>query len=96
MYLGPAATPLGMLATILERYDDGAAHFERALVEIEAAGARPFRAHAAAAYATLLRRRGADGDVARAETLEHEALAIATELGMTGLKKSLGDPQEKS
>ncbi len=41
LYLGPAATPLGLLATLLGRFDDAAAHFEAALDHTERVGARP-------------------------------------------------------
>jgi class 3 adenylate cyclase len=91
MYLGPAATPLGMLATVLDRLDEGAAHFDRALNDVDRAGARPFRAQTAHAYATLLRRRRAPGDEDRATALEHEARVLATELGMAGLLAELSD-----
>ena len=38
MYLGPATTTLGMLATVLERLDEGADHFEEALEQASRAG----------------------------------------------------------
>jgi tetratricopeptide (TPR) repeat protein len=89
MYLGPAAAPMGALATLLERYDIAAAHFEQALDHTRRVGARPFEAHAEYAYARLLRRRGGPGDSERAVTLEARARATATELGMAGLLTDL-------
>jgi class 3 adenylate cyclase/tetratricopeptide (TPR) repeat protein len=98
MYLGPTATSLGMLATILERYDEAADYFDRALDHIERVGARPFRAHTAYWYSVMLRRRGAPGDDARAAALEADAGLIAVELGMDGVALALGlsdlNPQE--
>jgi class 3 adenylate cyclase/tetratricopeptide (TPR) repeat protein len=90
LYLGPAATCLGILARVLGRYDDGVGHFERALADVERIGARPFKAHAAHDYAQLLRQRADAGDVAHAEVLDGVAATIAGELGMTGLLKELG------
>jgi hypothetical protein len=89
LYLGPAATALGMLATVLGRFDDGATHFDAAMAHTTEVGARPFEAHAVYRYAQLLRRRNGIGDAARADGYEQRARLIATELGMTGLLRSL-------
>ena len=89
MYMGPAATALGMMSRVLGRFDEGAQHFERALRDVERIGARPFQAQAAHEYATLLRRRGHTGDDTHAAALDAEAASIATDLGMEGLLKEL-------
>jgi hypothetical protein len=89
MYMGPARTPLGMLARVLGRYDHGAEHFEQALADVERIGARPFQAQTAHEYAVLLRRRQRTGDEALAAALHAEAEAIATELEMAGLLRDL-------
>jgi class 3 adenylate cyclase/tetratricopeptide (TPR) repeat protein len=89
MYLGPARTPLGMLATQLGRVDAAAEHFEQAVAQLRRLGARPFLAHASYWYARLLRQRGASADVARAGALAGQARALATDLGMEGLLRDL-------
>jgi len=90
MYLGPAAAPMGALATVLEQFDAGAAHYEQALAHISTVGARPFEAHAQAGYARLLRQRGRAGDDEAAAALEAAAAATATDLGMAGVLRDLG------
>jgi tetratricopeptide (TPR) repeat protein len=89
MYMGPAGTALGMLCRVLGRYDEGAAHFEGALRDVERIGARPFQAQTAHEYAVLLRRRRNPGDAAHADALDAEAESIASALGMEGLLKDI-------
>jgi class 3 adenylate cyclase len=89
MYLGPAATPLGALAALIGRHDEGAAHLERALTHARRVGARPFEAHAQYLYARLLRERGAPGDADRSAGLVEDATATASALGMAGLLEDL-------
>ncbi len=102
MYLGPARTPLGMLAALLDRVDDATTHFETAIERLRALGARPFLAFALAEYALALRRAGSARD-AEAQALAAEAAGLAVELGMTrvladlstaGLASSPEDPQK--
>jgi DNA-binding SARP family transcriptional activator/tetratricopeptide (TPR) repeat protein len=80
--LGSAARPLGILASLLERFGDAARHFEEALHMDERMGARPWAAHTQAAYARSLLRRNADGDRKRADELMSQAEATYRELGM--------------
>ena len=80
--LDSTSRPLGMLATLLGRFEDAARHFEEALRMNERMGARPWLAHAREEYARMLLRRNAEGDRARAESLLSQAHATYHELGM--------------
>jgi DNA-binding SARP family transcriptional activator/tetratricopeptide (TPR) repeat protein len=80
--LDSTSRPLGLLATLLGRFDDAATHFENALAMNERMGARPGLAHVQEDYARMLLRRNARGDRQRAETLLSRAEATCGELGM--------------
>jgi class 3 adenylate cyclase/tetratricopeptide (TPR) repeat protein len=88
LYMGPAGTALGGLATVLDRFDEGVVHFERALEQTAEMGARPFRALTAHAFAVLLRTR--DRRDPRAEALDAEARETAIAVGMDGLLAAIG------
>jgi tetratricopeptide (TPR) repeat protein len=75
---GSAARHLGLLATVLARWNDAERHFERALAANERMGFRPWLARTQEDFARMLRVRG---DVARAAALEATALATYEELG---------------
>jgi DNA-binding SARP family transcriptional activator/tetratricopeptide (TPR) repeat protein len=77
--LGSAARPLGRLAATLGRPDQAARWFERAVVDNDRAGARPWAAHARFDHARMLL---AEGDPPAAEPLLEQAAAIYRELGM--------------
>ena len=81
--LDSTSRPLGILATLLGRFDDAARHFETALRMNERMGARPWVAHTQADQARMLLRRDAEGDRARAERLLSQARATYRELGMS-------------
>ena len=81
----PYARHLGLLAETLGRIDDAVAHLEDA--EARASRAK-MRAHLARLWLELARAlvaRGGSGDRDRAASLAGRALALATELGQTGL-----------
>jgi DNA-binding SARP family transcriptional activator len=80
--LDSTSRPLGILATLLERFEDAARHFDEALRMDERMGARPWLAHAREEYARMLFRRDAGGDRERAEQLLSRARATYRELGM--------------
>jgi tetratricopeptide (TPR) repeat protein len=82
--LDSTSRPLGLLATLLGRFEDAARHFEEALRMNERMGARPWLAHAQADYAGMLRRRCSKRDRERADELESRARATYRELGMHG------------
>jgi tetratricopeptide (TPR) repeat protein len=82
--LGSTSQPLGILATLLGRFDDAERHFEEALLMNERMGARPWIAHTQEDHARMLLRRNAQGDRGRARKLLSRAQATYNELGMQG------------
>lgn len=84
-YYGSVARYLGLLAAALERWEDAAAHFERALSEHARLSARPFTAYTEYDYASMLVRRSFPGDADRAAPLLNQTLSLAEALGMQSL-----------
>ena len=80
--LGSTSRSLGILATLLGRFEDAARHFEEALRMNERMEAPPWLAHTQEEYARMLLRRNAPGDRERAEELAARAQATFLELGM--------------
>jgi DNA-binding SARP family transcriptional activator len=79
---GAAARGLGVLATALERFEDGERHFDVAMEIERAMKARPWLAHAQHDYAAMLVARGGAADAERARTHLDDALKTYRELGM--------------
>ncbi len=94
-YHEPAAHALGLLATVLERWDDTQHHFTAAITMTNRLGARPRLADAQYAYAKLLLTREPSGDRALIRTLLDSALATAQELGMGRLEEKVTQYQAK-
>ena len=63
--IGSVSRYLGVLATLLERFDEAARHFEDALAMNERMGARPWLAHTQHDYARLLIAHGTTDDRAK-------------------------------
>jgi tetratricopeptide (TPR) repeat protein len=82
---GSASRYLGLLASSLDRFDDAAAHLDRAIERDEQIGAWVNVAHAQRELAAALLRRDASGDGDRAIELLGAALRRAERLGMAGL-----------
>jgi tetratricopeptide (TPR) repeat protein len=82
---GSLSRPLGLLATLLGRYDDAERHFERALEMNAHIRARVWVAHTQHDYARMLVARDRSGDRERAATLAAEALTTARAVGMKPL-----------
>ena len=80
--LDSSSRPLGILATLLGRFEEAARHFEEALRMNETMGARPSLAHTQKDYARMLLRRSSQGDQERAEKLLSRAQATYQSLGM--------------
>ena len=80
--LDSTARPLGILATMLGRFEDAARHFRDAMTMNERMAARPWVAHAQLEHARMLLRREADDDRKRATELLAGARATYLELGM--------------
>jgi tetratricopeptide (TPR) repeat protein len=79
---GAMARGLGVLATVLRRYDDADRHLEAAIDIERRMGGRPGLAHAHHDLAIALLARGARGDRQRAEEHRDAALGTYRELGM--------------
>ncbi|HZR82005.1 MAG TPA: AAA family ATPase [Candidatus Binatia bacterium] len=82
---GSVAHYLGLLAATLGRVDDAIAHYREAAAMHERMGARPFLAWTQLAHGRLLATRAAGLDEPTAASLLASAVAIADELGMSGL-----------
>jgi hypothetical protein len=78
---------LGVLATVLERWQDGEQHFRSALECNARLGSPPLVARTRVQYAELLLTRDAAGDRQLAAELLQPALAAARELGMHSLER---------
>ena len=85
--LGPGSPDriLGLLARVMGRSEDAARHFEAALKQVRQSGSRPWIGWISTDYAELLVEREASDDREKTVELQEEAIAIATELGMTPL-----------
>jgi hypothetical protein len=86
---GALARYLGQLAAMLERWEDAAGHFERALEIHTRMGARPLLAHTQHEYAAALLERRRPEDRERANRMLAEALATADELAMSVLAERI-------
>jgi DNA-binding SARP family transcriptional activator/class 3 adenylate cyclase len=82
---GSADRYLAMVATVLGRLEDAEKHFVAALELERAMGARALVARTCYWYGVLLRRLG-EGRAADTRASLEEAAALATELGMEGLR----------
>ncbi|HEY1358854.1 MAG TPA: BTAD domain-containing putative transcriptional regulator [Thermoleophilaceae bacterium] len=80
---GSVSRPLGVLAATLMRWDDATGHFEAALVQNTAMGARPWIAHTRHDYGNMLLARAEDDDRERGIALLASAREDYEELGMT-------------
>lgn len=79
---GSVSRNLGLLAAVMERWDDAERHFEDALEMNGRIGARPWLAHTEEDYARMLLARDGSGDPERARVLLEAAVAGYRELGM--------------
>jgi class 3 adenylate cyclase/DNA-binding NarL/FixJ family response regulator len=86
---GAASRYLGILATIMQRWDEAEQHFHDALAMNARMGARPWLAHTQHAYAVMLLSRKQPGDREQALSLLDEALGTARELGMRVLEERI-------
>ena len=80
---GSVSRYLGILASMLQHFDEAERHFEEALEMNARMGARPWFAHTQRDYALMLLTRNAPGDREKAEQLVSQALATYRELGMS-------------
>ena len=90
--LDSVSRPLGILASLQDRFDEATEHFQQALPMNDRMGARPFVARTHEDHARMLLRRNARGDRTRAEELLARARAIYRELGMREAAKNTAAP----
>jgi tetratricopeptide (TPR) repeat protein len=89
VWFGPVAYDLGLLATVLERYDEADAHFAEAVEIHGRTGVRGMLAHTHLAWARMLLGRRQPGDSERArEQLQH-AQETARQLGLGNIEKDV-------
>jgi tetratricopeptide (TPR) repeat protein len=87
VWLGPVAYDLGLLATVLRRYDDADAHFAEAVEMHQRIGARGMLAHTHLAWARALLRRQQPGDTDRARDQLRQAQGTARQLGLNNIEE---------
>jgi tetratricopeptide (TPR) repeat protein len=87
--LGAAARFLGQLASLMGRWDDAEAHFQRAMELDARMVARTWLPHSQFQYSRMLFRRGRPGDTASANELLDAAAKAAGELGLRGLQTGM-------
>lgn len=92
--LGSANLYLGLLASVLSRWDEATDHFESAIRAHTRLTARPFVARTKYGYARMLIRRGRDADRSRAQSLLDEAETSARALGMISLSQDCASLRE--
>ena len=84
---GSAHRQLGMLAALLERFDDAERHFRAALAANERLGALLMTAETQVQYGAMLARRGGRGDSERARELGALAERVAAPRELEGLRR---------
>ena len=84
--VGAADRYLGMLSTVLERWDEADAHFERALAIEQHARGRALLPRTKYWQARSFRARGSEGDERTADALLASVVEDASRLGMHGLR----------
>jgi tetratricopeptide (TPR) repeat protein len=97
MPFGPVAMRLGMLAGLLERWDEVDPHFDKAVELCGRLDARAIKARVMLEHARVLVLRDADGDRGRAVDLLHESGDLCEQLDLSGIAdrvaSALGDVQ---
>jgi hypothetical protein len=85
MPFGPVAMRLGMVATLLERWEEAEKHFDLAMELCEAMHARAIEARVLVEHARMILARKGAGDDERAGDLLARATAISQELDLPGI-----------
>lgn len=93
---GPVAMRLGMIASVLGRWQDADRHFAAALARCELLGARAIRARVLLEQAKALAARGEPADKARGNAALDEAERLSDELTLTGLRSRIAAVREAS
>jgi hypothetical protein len=81
-WIGPASHDLGLLGTVLGRFDEADGHFADAVERQDRMGARGTVVHTRVAWATMLQRRDRPGDRHKARTLLEQAKGGAVDVNI--------------
>ena len=84
--VGSTSRALGLLATLLARYDEAQRHFEDALEHNDRMGARTWLAHTKHDFAQMLLQRGTGDDQRRARELLADAALACDDIGLVALR----------
>jgi tetratricopeptide (TPR) repeat protein len=87
---------LGLAAATMSKWELAEKHFRDSIEQNERMRARPFVAFTYYDYADMLLRRGNPGDDDRANAYLDQALAIASEIGMTKLEERIVSAREET
>jgi DNA-binding CsgD family transcriptional regulator len=87
--LGPTDHYLGMLSTVMRRWQDAERHLEAAIAMNQRQGAVPWLAHSQYRYLCMLLERNHPCDLPRARTLWEATRRLAEDLGMVTLTQRL-------
>jgi tetratricopeptide (TPR) repeat protein len=91
--IGSVSRSLGVLASVVGRWEEAEAHYEAALAAEARMGARPWLAHSQHEYARMLLTRDRP-DQARAEALLAESAETAEEVGMPALAAGIAETRQ--
>jgi hypothetical protein len=91
VWLGPVTHDLGLLATVLERYEEAEEHFAVAVEVQDRMGAQGFVVHTRLAWARMLVQRAGTNDAFRARTLLEEAKAGARAVGIPAIEARIDE-----
>jgi hypothetical protein len=86
-WLGSVGRAVGLVASVLERWDEADAQFAAAAAAEERLGAHPWLAHTQLAWAEMLLDRGEPDDVRRSRDLLNRALVTAQTLGLDAVEQ---------
>jgi sugar phosphate isomerase/epimerase len=90
-WFGPVTHDLGLLATVLERYDEAEEHFAVAVEVQDRMGAQGMVVHTRLAWARMLLRRAGTNDASKARTLLEEAKVGAREVKIPAIEARIDE-----
>jgi tetratricopeptide (TPR) repeat protein len=94
-FFGSVEHRLGMLSATLNRHEEAAGHFQRALAGHEKIGAQPWMARTQYQYAMMLLTGRTPADTRTVSSLIRQSGSISARLGMNNLGKKLDQLQAK-
>lgn len=91
VWFGPVTHDLGLLATVLGRYDEAEEHFAVAVEIQDRMGAQGMVVHTRLAWARMLLQRAGTNDASKARTLLEEAKAGAREVKIPAIEARIDE-----